>query len=42
MKRITIEVYSEEDNDRIYDYVDEWVKLNFQDYSNAIVKVEDI
>lgn len=41
-KKITIEVNSTEDNERIETYAKLWVGDNFQDYKNAKIQIEDL
>ena len=40
VKRIVIEISTEEDNDKIERYIQDWVKENFQ--KEAKIKIEEI
>ena len=41
MKKIIIEVESEEENSLIETHVKDWVRENFQKYKDAIIKIEN-
>ena len=42
MKRITIEVESEADNNKIESNLRNWIKFQFQKYDEAKIKIEEI
>ncbi len=42
MKKITIEINTQEDDEKIIKAVDSWVNDNFNNFEGYTVKVEDI